>query len=286
MKPTRSDLARRLDALGQRSTPGPDPEFVNRLEERLAEGAWQPTVANAPLGRSRRRNLVAVGVAASVLAISGSVAALTMMPDGRRIVVHTLTDGVPTTPAAPSTTTTAIATTTTVAEPAVTATTAAPPPPDLTIAPPTATVPITARPTTTVERPATTVPSTEPPTTEAPATTTATTEVHAPMTLNLACTPVFDAGLWSVRCEWSASTAGEFTRYRVLRSVEGQPGRAFVVGHDVTTYVDTTVERGVAYRYLVRAERADETAVETSPLVTVTWPAEPPASTTTSTTPA
>jgi hypothetical protein len=111
-----------------------------------------------------------------------------------------------------------------------------------------------------------------------------TTEVHAPATLNLSCAPLSDGGHWFVRCEWSASTADDLSHYRLLRSVEGQSGRAFEVG-DATAYVDGTVERGVAYRYLVRAERADGTAVETSTAATVTWPAETPQSTTTSTTP-
>jgi fibronectin type 3 domain-containing protein len=87
-----------------------------------------------------------------------------------------------------------------------------------------------------------------------------------------------------VRCEWSPTTYGDVTHYRVLRSVEGQPGRAFEVGGDATTYVDTTVEHGVAYRYLVRAERADGTAAETSRPVAIVWPPEAPASTTSSTT--
>jgi hypothetical protein len=111
------------------------------------------------------------------------------------------------------------------------------------------------------------------------------TEVRAPVTLSLSCPPLSDGGRWLVRCEWSTSTAGDVTDYRVLRSVDGQAtGRVFQVGPDATTYVDTTVERGVAYRYVVRAERAGGSAAETSPLVLVTWPAESPTSTTTSTT--
>jgi hypothetical protein len=271
MKPTRSDLSRRLDAIGQRPIAGPRPDFVSRLEERLAEGTSQPTVTNAFLG-SRRRKLVAVGVAAAVLAISGSVAALTILPDRDRIVVHTLTDGTPTTSAASGTTTTTVVSTTTTTVATVIPTTAVPSPPAETIEPPPVTPPITAAPTT-VHRAATTVPSTETPTTEAPATTTATTDMQAPTTLSLSCTPLFDAGRWSVRCEWSATTAGDVTRYRLVRTVEGQSARSFVVGREMTGYVDATAERGVAYRYQVRAERADETAAETSAPVTVTWPA-------------
>jgi hypothetical protein len=221
-------------------------------------------------------------VAAAVLAVGGSVAALTVIPGRDHTVVHTTT-GSDTTTTVAAVTTTATPTTTTIAAEPVTAATAAPTAPPVTTEAPTSAASTTAAPTTAAPPP--TVPTTEVPTTEAPvATTTPTTEVHAPTTLSLSCAPLFDGGHWLVRCEWSASTAGDLAHYRVLRSVEGQPGRAFEVGREATAYVDTTVEHGVAYRYLVRAERADSTAVETSALVTVTWPAETPVSTTTSTT--
>jgi hypothetical protein len=149
------------------------------------------------------------------------------------------------------------------------------------VEPPISVAPTTvAPPSTTAPAPPTTEPTTEA-TIEAPA-TTATTEVHPPTTISLSCAPLFDGGRWLVRCEWSASTAGDVTHYRVLRSVEGQAGRSFEVGGDATRYVDSTVERGVAYRYLVKAERANGTVAEMSQLVTITWPDEP-ATTTTST---
>jgi hypothetical protein len=287
MKLTRTDLARRLDALGQRPVVGPGAEFVADLEERLGDGTWQPRAATAR-HRAHRRGLVAASIAAGVLAIGGSVAALTMARHGDHTVVRTLTDGQPTTVAsaaatvAPTstTTTTTLVTTSTVS--AVSPPVAIEPPSSV---PPTTAAPIKVTPTTATE-PTTlsTEPPTEPSTTAAPVSTTTTTEVHVPTTLALSCSPRFEVGVWSVRCEWSATTYGDVTHYRLLRSVDGQPARAFEVRRDANAYVDTTVERGVPYRYLVRAERAGGTAAETSPSVTVVWPAEPADSTTTSTT--
>jgi hypothetical protein len=227
-----------------------------------------------------------VGVTAAVLAVGGSVAALTVVPnhDGKPAPA---TIGSDTTTTATAVSVTLTTTTSIVAEP-VTIPIATPAPPPVATEPPTSAAPATTAPTTatpTTMSASTTVVTATPTTpTEAPTvTTSATTEVHVPRTLSISCTPRFDAGRWIIRCEWSASTFGDLARYRLLRSVDGQSGRAFDVGGDTTAYIDTTVEHGVAYRYLVRAERADTTALETSTLVTVTWPADPPEPTTTST---
>ena len=170
----------------------------------------------------------------------------------------------PTTTAAPTTTkaleptpTTAKAleptpTTTKALEPTPTTAKALEPTPTTTKAPePTPTTKAPA-PTTKAPEP-TTAKALEPtttPTTKAPepTTTTKAPEVHTPESLQLSCQRKTDGDRVGVTCSWTGDLPAGGTTFMLLRG-GGGVGRVLVSGPNAHSFIDSTIQPGVAYSY-------------------------------------
>ena len=152
----------------------------------------------------------------------------------------------------PTPTTTAAPTTTKALEPTPTTAKALEPTPTTTKAPePTPTTKAPA-PTTKAPEP-TTAKALEPtttPTTKAPepTTTTKAPEVHTPESLQLSCQRKTDGDRVGVTCSWTGDLPAGGTTFMLLRG-GGGVGRVLVSGPNAHSFIDSTIQPGVAYSY-------------------------------------
>ena len=152
----------------------------------------------------------------------------------------------------PTPTTTAAPTTTKALEPTPTTAKALEPTPTTTKAPePTPTTKASA-PTTKAPEP-TTAKALEPtttPTTKAPepTTTTKAPEVHTPESLQLSCERKTDGDRVGVTCSWTGDLPAGGTTFMLLRG-GGGVGRVLVSGPNAHSFIDSTIQPGVAYSY-------------------------------------
>ena len=142
----------------------------------------------------------------------------------------------------PTPTTTAAPTTTKALEPTPT-TTKAPEPTPTTKAPaPTTKAP---EPTTAKALEPTTTPTTKAP---EPTTTTKAPEVHTPESLQLSCQRKTDGDRVGVTCSWTGDLPAGGTTFMLLRG-GGGVGRVLVSGPNAHSFIDSTIQPGVAYSY-------------------------------------
>ena len=145
----------------------------------------------------------------------------------------------------PTPTTTAAPTTTKALEPTPT-TTKAPEPTPTTKAPaPTTKAP---EPTTAKALEPTTTPTTKAP---EPTTTTKAPEVHTPESLQLSCQRKTDGDRVGVTCSWTGDLPAGGTTFMLLRGGGGGGGvgRVLVSGPNAHSFIDSTIQPGVAYSY-------------------------------------
>ena len=150
----------------------------------------------------------------------------------------------PTTTAAPTTTKALEPTPTTAKalEPTPTTTKALEPTPTTKAPAPTTKAP---EPTTAKALEPTTTPTTKAP---EPTTTTKAPEVHTPESLQLSCERKTDGDRVGVTCSWTGDLPAGGTTFMLLRG-GGGVGRVLVSGPNAHSFIDSTIQPGVAYSY-------------------------------------
>ena len=138
----------------------------------------------------------------------------------------------------PTPTTTAAPTTTKALEPTPTTAKALEPTPTTTKA-------LEPTPTTAKALEPTTTPTTKAP---EPTTTTKAPEVHTPESLQLSCQRKTDGDRVGVTCSWTGDLPAGGTTFMLLRG-GGGVGRVLVSGPNAHSFIDSTIQPGVAYSY-------------------------------------